>query len=96
MSGKITSYTLEDLSRMKGETDWDRLRAEGDFEGEDDEDWPKDIDWSTARIVMPQTKKAVSVRLDADVLAFFKSGGPGYQTRMNAVLRAYMEARKAG
>lgn len=38
------------------------------------------------------SKASVSLRIDADVLEWFKSGGAGYQTRMNAVLRAYKEA----
>lgn len=79
---------------MKGRTDWDRLAREGDFEGEDADDF--DVDWSTARLVIPEPKKAVSLRIDPDVLDFFRSQGKGYQTRMNAVLRAYMEAKKAG
>ena len=37
-------------------------------------------------------KAAISLRLDADVLDWFRAQGAGYQTRMNAVLRAYMEA----
>jgi uncharacterized protein (DUF4415 family) len=37
-------------------------------------------------------KAAISLRLDADVLAWFRAQGAGYQTRVNAVLRAYMEA----
>ncbi|HEY7752640.1 MAG TPA: BrnA antitoxin family protein [Steroidobacteraceae bacterium] len=37
-------------------------------------------------------KAAISLRLDADVLDWFKAQGPGYQTRINAVLRAYKEA----
>jgi uncharacterized protein (DUF4415 family) len=42
-------------------------------------------------------KTSISLRVDADVLDWFKSAGPGYQTRMNAVLRAYKEtAAKAG
>jgi uncharacterized protein (DUF4415 family) len=45
-------------------------------------------------------KASVSLRLDADVLAWFKAQGPGYQTRINAVLRAFKEvsqqARPAG
>ena len=45
---------------------------------------------------MPEPKKAVSLRIDPDILDFFKSQGKGYQTRMNAVLRAYMEAKRAG
>lgn len=40
-------------------------------------------------------KTAISIRLDDDVLAFFKAEGPGYQRRINAVLRSYMaQARK--
>ena len=43
---------------------------------------------------MPKTKPLISIRLDSDVLEWFKSQGAGYQTRMNAVLRMYMEAHK--
>ena len=43
---------------------------------------------------LPQAgrKEAISLRLDHDVLDWFKTQGPGYQTRMNAVLRAFMDA----
>ena len=49
--------------------------------------------WSKAKLVMPRTKEAVSLRVDADVLDWFKSQGPGYLTRMNAVLRSFVEAK---
>jgi uncharacterized protein (DUF4415 family) len=52
----------------------------------------EDFDVSTLKVVMPQGKKAISLRIDPDVLTYFKSWGKGYQTRMNAILRAYMEA----
>jgi len=47
-----------------------------------------------ARQRLPEAprKAAISLRLDAEVLDWFKARGPGYQTRINAVLRAYMEA----
>jgi len=45
-----------------------------------------------AKVRMPRTKKAVSIRLDQDVLAWFRRQGRGYQTRVNAVLRTYMQA----
>jgi uncharacterized protein (DUF4415 family) len=47
-----------------------------------------------ARKGLPQSsrKAAISLRLDPDVLEWFRTQGPGYQTRMNAVLKAYMEA----
>ena len=42
----------------------------------------------------PQPKAQLTIRLDADVLAWFREQGPGYQTRINSLLRAYMEAHK--
>jgi uncharacterized protein (DUF4415 family) len=51
--------------------------------------------WADAELRMPQTKKGVYVRLDQDVLKWLKAQGPGYQTRINAILRAYMEAHQS-
>lgn len=50
-----------------------------------------------ARKGLPQSgrKTAISLRLDEEVLEWFRIQGPGYQTRMNTVLRAYMDAAKA-
>lgn len=48
--------------------------------------------FSTARVVVPPGKKQVTIRLDSDVLAWLKEQGRGYQTRINAILRAYYEA----
>ena len=52
--------------------------------------------WDSARVVMPgeAAKVPISVRLDPDVLAWFKQSGKGYLSRMNAVLRVYVEAQK--
>jgi uncharacterized protein (DUF4415 family) len=47
--------------------------------------------WQGARVVMPQRKETITIRLDADLLAWLRRE-PGYQTRINAVLRAYMAA----
>lgn len=49
------------------------------------------MDWSAAKIYAPMVKLPMSLRIDPDVLEYFKSLGKGYQTRMNAVLRSYME-----
>jgi uncharacterized protein (DUF4415 family) len=46
--------------------------------------------WHDADVVMPIPKEAISLRVDEDVLEWFRSLGPRYQTRMNAVLRSYM------
>jgi uncharacterized protein (DUF4415 family) len=52
--------------------------------------------WRKARVVMPgeQPKTPVTIRLDQDVLAWFKAQGRGYQTRINAVLRSFVEAQR--
>ncbi len=50
--------------------------------------------WSSARVVMPAGKTSVHLRLDSDVVEWFKANGKGHLTRMNAVLRAYVEAQK--
>ena len=47
--------------------------------------------WTQAKLVTPQTKSAISLRVDRDVLDWFKSQGKGYQSLMNAVLRSYVE-----
>ncbi|NJM31260.1 MAG: BrnA antitoxin family protein [Rhizobiales bacterium] len=52
--------------------------------------------WNSAKVVMPRNKAAVSLRVDADVLDWFKSQGPGHLSRMNAVLRSYVEASRGG
>lgn len=88
------------LERRKGETDWKRLDALTDEEIDaaiaNDPDWAefKDLDWSDAVLVIPPKKKAISIRLDEDVLDYFKKEGAGYQRRMNAVLRSYMQQKR--
>ena len=51
-------------------------------------------DWTSLKVAWPQPKQAISLRIDQDVLAWFRDGGPGYQTRMNAVLRAFVDAQQ--
>ena len=50
--------------------------------------------WAEAELRMPEPKKGVYIRLDPDVLDWLKSQGKGYQTRINAILRQYMEAHR--
>jgi uncharacterized protein (DUF4415 family) len=50
--------------------------------------------WEKAELRMPQPKKGVYLRLDQDLLDWLKRQGPGYQTRINAILRSYMETQK--
>ena len=74
-------------------TDWERLEkmSDADIDFSDIPELDADF-FRNAKVRMPRTKRAVSIRLDQDVLAWFKEQGRGYQTRMNAVLRAYMQA----
>ena len=96
----ITRVSRKQLAKMKDLTDWARLDAMTEEEIErnaaDDPDNPPwtDEDWANARVVWPQGKAPVTVRLDKDIIAWFKLRGRGYQTRINAVLRAFVEAQK--
>ncbi len=55
---------------------------------------PTSEEWDSLIVEMPLTQEPISLRLDADVLAWFKSQGTGYQTLMNSVLRTYMKAHQ--
>lgn len=100
----IVRYSAEDIQKLVAErrdkTDWARVDALTDEEIEramrDDPDWQDfiDIDWSKAEIVVPQKKKAISIRLDEDIVDFFQASGKGYQTRINAVLRHFVSEQK--
>jgi uncharacterized protein (DUF4415 family) len=56
---------------------------------------PLDFNWDEAALVIPPKKKAISIRVDEDVLDYFRREGVGYQRRINAVLRSYMEQKKS-
>ncbi len=50
--------------------------------------------WDKAELRMPLTKQQITLRLDPDVIGWFKRTGKGYQSRMGAVLRSYVEAKR--
>jgi uncharacterized protein (DUF4415 family) len=50
--------------------------------------------WKRARVVMPSGKTSVHLRIDSDIFEWFKKQGEGHLTRMNAVLRSYVNAQK--
>lgn len=101
---RIVRYSAEEIEKMiaqrQDKTDWARVDAMTDEDIEramrDDPDWKDlmDIDWSKAEIVIPQKKKAISIRLDEDIVDFFQASGKGYQTRINAVLRHFITEQK--
>jgi uncharacterized protein (DUF4415 family) len=60
-----------------------------------EDDGPLPEGWEAAvQIGLPEPAQPVNIRLDAAVLRWFKARGPGYQTRINAVLRAFVQARQ--
>ncbi len=84
----------------RGKTDWAAVDALTDAQIEaavrnDPDAVPLDFDWSKAILVIPPKKKAISIRVDEDVLDHFKKEGTGYQRRMNAVLRSYVQQKKS-
>lgn len=52
--------------------------------------------WDKATVLLPETKQQITLRLDPEVIRFFKRTGKGYQSRMGAVLRSYVEAKRKG
>ena len=83
------------MSKKSIKSDLARIDAQSDQDidysdiPELDEQFFKD-----ARVVVPPGKKQLTLRLDADVLDWLKAQGKGYQSRINAVLRAYYEAHR--
>lgn len=80
--------SLDELRAMRNRGDSQPPKAGG-----------KEIDlpdgfWDDAQVVMPKTKKAISLRVDPDILEFFKAQGNGHLTRIHAVLRTYVDAQK--
>lgn|SRR5579872_211004 len=101
MAKRKTPASNSGSHRSAATTDWARLTHQTDRQIEravvSDTDAPPIADESwfrRARLLEPQPKQAVSIRLDEDLIQWFKSRGKGYQTRINAVLRAYVEAHR--
>lgn len=99
----IVRYTDKELREMRkrGEdkNDWKRAASMTNKEIEaaiaDDEDEEgMNVDWSKISVELPCPKAVLNMRIDYDVLEFFRSQGRGYQKRINAVLRSYVEQRR--
>ena len=96
----IVRYTDKELQTKQklGEdkSDWQQAAAMTDREIEeavanDEEEAEMHVDWSNIPIEMPRPKAVLNMRIDCEVLEFFRSQGRGYQTKINAVLRSYVE-----
>ena len=83
-------------SKTRSKTNWTRIDSlsDRDIDYSDIPELDKDF-FKSATLVLPEPKTTMTIRLDQQVLEWFKAKGPGYQTRINALLRAYMEAHKS-
>ena len=94
----IVTYTSEELrakiARGEDRTDLAKAAAVPLPDGSDPDDAMEDVDWSLEKVPMPRPKAHASLRIDADVLDWFKAHGRGYQTKINAVLRSYVTQKR--
>ncbi len=97
-NGNIVRYSAKELGRLKSETDWAKVDATTRTQIErqaDADDGPLPEGWEdTVVLGIPTPKRGVYLRLDPQVLDWFKARGAGYQTRINAVLRAFVQAKE--
>jgi uncharacterized protein (DUF4415 family) len=95
---RIVRYSVEQLSTMPGEGDWAKVDSFTQDEVErmaDEDEGPLPEGWEKTIILgVPEPKKDVHIRLDPAVLRWFKAHGPGYQTRINTVLKSFVQARQ--
>jgi uncharacterized protein (DUF4415 family) len=97
---RIVRYSAKELAarrkRKGSRSDWARAAAmtseeiEADIASDPDEAGMV-VDWNSVSIELPKPKADLHMRIDRDVLEFFRKSGRGYQTRINAVLRSYVE-----
>ncbi len=81
-------------TKKRSQTNWDRVNRMGDRQIDYSDIPPLDANFFREAIIWPGPKRQVTLRLDPDVLSFFRKQGKGYQTTINAVLRRYVEERK--
>lgn len=103
MTGKsenIVRYTMKEIEEMRrrGEdkTDWNMSQEEAMRRRYADPEAPRYYPgWEKSiTAVFPEPKEQITLRLDGDMLRWFRAGGKGYQTHINAVLRGYFEHAK--
>lgn len=91
--GNIRRASLDEINRMheQGLLHYDPSAPEGP--GSDGPELPDDF-WDNATVVFPKEPRSVHLKLDPDVFDYFKRQGKGHLTRMQEVLRAYVNAQK--
>jgi len=96
---RVTAEQAAEIAARENRSDWARVKAMPQREVErlaDEEDGKLPEGWAkTIMFGAAEPKQDVHIRLDAAVLRWFKAQGPGYQTRINEVLRSFVAARRA-
>jgi uncharacterized protein (DUF4415 family) len=89
------------IARGEDRTNWAKVNAttgaglEASIRADVD-DVQGEPDWTQSVLVVPAPKDHINIRIDHDVLEWFKKNGRGYQTLMNNVLRAFVQTRQQG
>ncbi len=99
----IVRYTDKELLAMQkrgdDKSDWKGAAAMTNKEidaaiADDDDEAGMHVDWSNVSVELPRPKAVLNMRIDYEVLEFFRSQGKGYQKKINAVLRSYVEQKQ--
>jgi uncharacterized protein (DUF4415 family) len=100
---RIIKYTDEELIKLAEEkgtlSDWGKVAGMTKSEIEarvasDTDEADMVMDWANITVELPQPKAVLNMRIDREVLDYFRQTGKGYQSRINAVLRSYVERRE--
>jgi uncharacterized protein (DUF4415 family) len=97
---RIVKYTDEELTKLVKQegtlSDWEKAAGMTKAEIEarvasDSDEAGMVMDWDNVTVELPRPKAVLNMRIDRDVLDFFRKTGKGYQSRINAILRSYVE-----
>jgi uncharacterized protein (DUF4415 family) len=96
-SKSIVRRTAAELRAMQRrgavKTDWAKAAKKPLPRRGSRDDAMEEIDWAQTELPEPRRKRSMTLRLDADMLDWFRAQGRGYQTRINAILRRYYEQK---
>jgi uncharacterized protein (DUF4415 family) len=96
----ITKYSAKKLAKMQDQSDWKALKnmsekdLENNIKSDSDSDTHIPKEFAGLVVGMPQHKELISIRLDQDILEWFRGKGKGYQTYINNILRSYVSVQK--
>lgn len=91
----IERHSADELRAMNAagrtHSDWKLAAQKPIPDGSNPDGVMEPVDWATTKLPMPKRKEHTNLRIDADVMEYFRKQGRGYQTKINVVLRSYVE-----